>query len=209
MGSAESTITDYPADALLANITLNLERNSHQLRPAATSVEDTDVSAHHVCEHLWGDDVAPILRDRGRFDLIMAAECLWKHTEHRALLSTIARSLSREGEALVSFSHHIPGLEHQGTWRTSFIVRRFQSPCLNPLRLGLCIPWQTSPFSISPKLFASQRMTTTRLSSCTPSTSHRKISPTCSQAESFTSSTYTAWCGEPGHWRSQKQPMPQ
>ena len=71
--------SDYPNDALLDNMRVNVERNRSLLR----------LGAAHVVGHLWGTDVATVTTclphkddanapTRG-FDVAVVAECLWLH----------------------------------------------------------------------------------------------------------------------------------
>ena len=108
-------VTDYPARPLLDNIAGNFARN-----PPAHGAGDTAARVR-VLGHLWGAPVEPLLDAAGgRFDVVIAAECLWRHEQHADLCATIARALRRPAtaevdgaapRALVAFSHHIPGLE--------------------------------------------------------------------------------------------------
>jgi predicted nicotinamide N-methyase len=41
-----------------------------------------------------------------RFDLLIAADCLWLHDEHTNLLNTLTSSLSQDGQAFFTTGHY-------------------------------------------------------------------------------------------------------
>ena len=93
MAEAEDVvISDYPAPGILANISVNVNKNvpkSHRLK---TSVKG----------HEWG-----VLNDEfstayaNSFSRIIAADCLWMPHEHRSLAHSIFHFLSHEDDARV------------------------------------------------------------------------------------------------------------
>ena len=106
LGARRVVATDFPSPPVLANLARNIEENSAQLSGSLPSV---------VLGHRWGEDTAPVLaaNDGRRFDVALCAECLWKHDQHGILLSSLRELVSVGGLALVSFSHHVPGLEQR------------------------------------------------------------------------------------------------
>ena len=48
-----------------------------------------------------------------QFDVAIAAECLWRHDSHKILLQSLSDSVKPGGHAILSFSHHVPGVEHK------------------------------------------------------------------------------------------------
>mmetsp|Transcript_1112 Transcript_1112/g.1575 ORF Transcript_1112/g.1575 Transcript_1112/m.1575 type:complete len:258 (+) Transcript_1112:124-897(+) len=108
-GATKTVITDYPNQKVLANIEDNLARNTHVLG----DIEDKAF----VQSHIWGSDtgnlVALLGEQYGGFDILLAAECLWLHDQHEALLTSIQSLLKPGGKALISFSHHIPNCEQK------------------------------------------------------------------------------------------------
>lgn len=102
---ARVVATDFPAPLVLDTLARNLLAHKQRLG---------DSSRTRACaaEHMWGSDVSPLLAlNGGRFDLALAAECLWRHETHPLLLASLAACLREGGKAIVTFSHHIPGLE--------------------------------------------------------------------------------------------------
>ena len=104
MGAHKVVSTDYPSDSVLNN----LEKN---LRSCSTS--NTSTKQFYVHSHIWGTDTQNLISLNGscQYDTAIAAECLWKHSEHISLLTSLSSLLKLDGVALLSFSHHIPGLE--------------------------------------------------------------------------------------------------
>lgn len=97
--------TDFPAKNVLAT----LQKNIH------VNVRESQWSQLQVVDHKWGEDVQPLLNCNeahgGKFDIAIAAECLWKHDCHDIFLQSLSRTLKSSGLAFITFSHHIPGLE--------------------------------------------------------------------------------------------------
>jgi predicted nicotinamide N-methyase len=46
-----------------------------------------------------------------KYDVVLAAECLWRHECHESLVQSIKNVLRIGGKAFITFSNHIPGLE--------------------------------------------------------------------------------------------------
>jgi predicted nicotinamide N-methyase len=101
LGAKRVCAADYPS----SNVIMNLKRN----------VVRNDLTANvSVREHIWGEDVTPLLQANGdeQFDVVVASECLWRHECHPALLMTVLNSLKPRGYFILTYSHHIPGLEN-------------------------------------------------------------------------------------------------
>lgn len=59
-----------------------------------------------------GTDISPVLQiNGGRYDFVVASECLWRHEQHEILVASIAAALKPGGCAILTYSHHITGLE--------------------------------------------------------------------------------------------------
>jgi predicted nicotinamide N-methyase len=99
--------SDYPSktviDVLRANVNANCGND-----PGGVSR-----TKHFVVEHIWGEDVSPLLAVNGGelYDVLLAAECLWKHESHEVFITSILRTIRKTGTLILSFSHHIQGLE--------------------------------------------------------------------------------------------------
>lgn len=134
IGASTITATDYPASAIILNLRRNATRNvlsssSHNDKSYCSSSSGSNSSVDHesanydellleeknfyVKEHIWGTDVASLLEpmDGSQYDIVIAAECLWKSDTHEDFASSICAVLRPGGTAYLSFSHHIPGLE--------------------------------------------------------------------------------------------------
>jgi predicted nicotinamide N-methyase len=66
-----------------------------------------------VVGHIWGESVTDLLcfNSDQRYDFVLAAECLWHHSSHSALIQSIKAVLRPGGTLLITFSHHVPGCE--------------------------------------------------------------------------------------------------
>lgn len=94
--------TDYPIQGLLDNMRRNIERN----------VDPGMIGIYHVAGYRWGEDCRHLVElNSDLYDVVLAAECLWRHDSHEVLLRTLKMVLTRGGLAIFTFSHHIPGLE--------------------------------------------------------------------------------------------------
>lgn len=102
LGAKTVCASDYPSEAVIANLNKNVDRNCK----SSSSIS--------VVPHLWGEDVTELLLINNgiQFDVVLAAECLWHHTSHSLLITSICNVLRPGGSAYITFSHHVPGLEH-------------------------------------------------------------------------------------------------
>ncbi|KAL9111820.1 MAG: hypothetical protein Q9227_003879 [Pyrenula ochraceoflavens] len=97
-------VTDYPDLALIENLMLNVSSCS---TPSSSSVS--------VQGFLWGDSPDKLLArtdSAAGFDLLILADLLFNHSEHRKLLSTIQMTLKKipTAQALVFFTPYRPWL---------------------------------------------------------------------------------------------------
>lgn len=102
LGAVNVCASDYPSDAVIENLRKNVDRN------CGTSLSVS------VVPHLWGDSASELLlKNNGKqYDVALAAECLWHHSSHPLLIASICNVLRPGGSAFITFSHHVPGLEH-------------------------------------------------------------------------------------------------
>lgn len=100
LGAKLVCASDYPSPTVLENLKQNVELNE---------VESNVV----VKDHIWGTDVQSLLEVNhgNQYDFVLAAECLWRHECHEALLQSMKALLKPSGTLIVSYSHHIPDLE--------------------------------------------------------------------------------------------------
>ncbi len=119
LGAALVVATDYPLPAAIATLDLNIAANFGGDTPAgggAAAGADASAAGRVVARgHLWGSDVGDLLAlagPRPGFDLALLGDTLWKHDQHDNLLQSLAAVLRKGGgQALVGFSHHVPGHE--------------------------------------------------------------------------------------------------
>ncbi|KAI8803892.1 putative methyltransferase-domain-containing protein [Cladochytrium replicatum] len=101
-GAKRVVITDYPDLDLLKALRVSAEKNvGTQLQSGAVK----------IVGYLWGEDATDVLGalDEGeRFDLIILADLVFNHNQHRQLLTSVQRMLAPNGIVLCSFSHHVP-----------------------------------------------------------------------------------------------------
>lgn len=100
LGASLVCASDYPSPTVLMTLQKNLTENS------------ADAVAK-VVPHKWGEDVDALLAANGhnKYDLVLAAECLWKHDAHESLVASIKGCIKPGGVLLLTYSHHIPDLE--------------------------------------------------------------------------------------------------
>eukprot|EP00744_Colponema_vietnamica_P012271 GILI01017237.1.p1 GENE.GILI01017237.1~~GILI01017237.1.p1 ORF type:complete len:281 (+),score=29.83 GILI01017237.1:101-943(+) len=130
LGAKKVVSSDYPNKSLLECVLSNLQGNFPDLvcpaviepesscLPSSPSDELLQSPSSHrafAVGYKWGGDPFQLLQcnDGLRFDVVIMAEVLWIHQEHSNLVKTLSLVLKPGGIALVSFCHHIPGLEAQ------------------------------------------------------------------------------------------------
>jgi EEF1A N-terminal glycine/lysine methyltransferase len=116
-GAKKVVVTDYPDEELIENLRHNIEHS-------ATSGTLSNVVAEG---HLWGKSPSnliahlsssptiatrEVVSDGQEFDLLLLADLLFNHSEHRKLVVSIQKTLKRstEAKALVFFTPHRPWL---------------------------------------------------------------------------------------------------
>jgi len=114
--AAVTVLTDYPDQALLNNLHLNV---------AANIQEQTDRAQVYVEGYIWGRSVDPLLalcRPKDvtrRFDVIIMSDLIFNHSQHDALLDTCDAALEKGFKGsflpclLVFYTHHRPHLAHR------------------------------------------------------------------------------------------------
>lgn len=61
--------------------------------------------------YVWGNNTENLFYENNKenkFDYIFLADLLFNRSEHRRLLWTVKECLAREGQAIITFSHHDP-----------------------------------------------------------------------------------------------------
>ena len=91
-GASEAVITDHPTKELLSAIQSNVENN----------VGDHHLHNIYVKGHEWGqldDSFAKV--NAGKFNIVLAADCLWMPGEHESLTQSMLNFLSLSENARV------------------------------------------------------------------------------------------------------------
>ena len=106
LGARHVVITDYPDLELRQNLQHNVE----------ACLGPTEGTSTVVKGYLWGDDTDPLtsglLHPEGGFDLLILADVVFNHSEHKKLVKTILAALKRDNnaKALVFFTPYRPWL---------------------------------------------------------------------------------------------------
>ncbi|KAK2074529.1 hypothetical protein P8C59_008729 [Phyllachora maydis] len=124
-GARVVVATDFPDPDLLENLWRNV-RACTLLPPAA----DPDARAGNIVArgYVWGADPAPLLacvppappgeeegQEQRKFDVVVLADLLFRHSEHGRLLDSVGATLkrARAARALVFFTSYRPWLAHK------------------------------------------------------------------------------------------------
>lgn len=103
-------MTDYPDPDLIENLDHNIQTHRELLPPLLNIYAEG---------FLWGESVAPLLAhipqsDSGPvgFDVLVLADLLFNHSEHKKLLSSVRSALKKtaDAHALVFFTPYRPWL---------------------------------------------------------------------------------------------------
>lgn len=97
LGADRVVLTDYPAPAVISNLTANAARNARAelLHPSSAALAPVEVEGH-----AWGELGTP-LADKGRraFDRVLVCDCLWMPWQHENLLKSVGWFLGDGEEA--------------------------------------------------------------------------------------------------------------
>ncbi|KAI2610352.1 uncharacterized protein GGS25DRAFT_257219 [Hypoxylon fragiforme] len=118
LGAQKTVVTDYPDPDLVVNMKKNIL--GCELIPVADN-GDVDKSAAIVADgYVWGADpthllahLEPVKRDK--FDVLILADLLFRHSEHGNMIRSIEATMSRKGtsKAFVCFTSYRPWLQHK------------------------------------------------------------------------------------------------
>lgn len=104
LGASRVCASDYPSPTVIGTLRRNI-----QINDLADKVQ--------VVTHIWGQQETIhdllIANHNVKYDLIIAAECLWRHECHKSLLKSMQAVIAESGTGhiIVTYSHHIPGME--------------------------------------------------------------------------------------------------
>lgn len=107
MGAACVCASDYPSSSVIVNLSDNITRNTNN----STAVEA--YSKIGCISYSWGSNVDELVafNNGTLYDVVIASECLWHHESHGIFLQSVAGVLRDNGTFILSYSHHIPGIE--------------------------------------------------------------------------------------------------
>lgn len=85
LGASRVVLTDYPAPAVISNLTANAARNARAELSPSGAVAPVEVEGH-----AWGELATP-LAEKGRraFDRVFVCDCLWMPWQHENLLRSV------------------------------------------------------------------------------------------------------------------------
>jgi len=118
LGARKVVVTDYPDPDLIQNLQHNID--ACQFFTVATSQGKEKENRIVAEDYCWGADPTPLLSHLpplsqdgcSGFEVLILADLLFNHSEHRKLVSTIVNTLakSEEAKALVFFTPYRPWL---------------------------------------------------------------------------------------------------
>ena len=112
LGARKVVVTDFPDADLIDNLWRNIGECNRLAGDNSGRNEATIIAEGFV----WGGNAEPLLsniRPDSGFDLIILADLLFRHSEHRKLVTTIEATMKRDSgsKALVFFTSYRPWLQ--------------------------------------------------------------------------------------------------
>ncbi|CAJ2505147.1 Uu.00g125410.m01.CDS01 [Anthostomella pinea] len=116
LGARRVVVTDFPDPDLV----VNMQKNILECELIPTSHVDFKDSPIIADGYVWGADPAHLLAHlqpigADKFDMLILADLLFRHSEHGKLVDTIETTMSRkkESKAFVFFTSYRPWLQHK------------------------------------------------------------------------------------------------
>lgn len=119
LGASRVVMTDFPDADILATMEKNISECRIIPSPAAGAEGRTKADAIVSKGFVWGFDPTPLLAElpssRPKFDVLILADLLFRHSEHGKLLGTIRDTMARDkdAKAYVFFTSYRPWLAHK------------------------------------------------------------------------------------------------
>lgn len=125
LGAERVVMTDYPDADIVEVMRKNIDEcELLPSRRGASERGDAEDGGRRqdalvAKGYIWGRDAAPLLAElptgRERFDVLILADLLFRHSEHGHLLDTIRDAMSKgpESKAFVFFTSYRPWLQHK------------------------------------------------------------------------------------------------
>lgn len=114
LGAKKAVVTDFPDVDLVINMQKNVAKCDDAVE-ASGKIKDTVTALGYV----WGGDVRPLLAqlpgDEEKFDVLILADLLFRHSEHGKLVLTIREAMKKtpESAAYVFFTSYRPWLRQK------------------------------------------------------------------------------------------------
>jgi nicotinamide N-methyltransferase len=114
LGAAKVVMSDYPDVEIVQNMQKNIdlcdEGDGDELKGKIAKTID-------AAGFIWGTDVQPLLArlppSHSKFDVLILADLLFRHSEHGALVKTIKEAMTEDGTAYVFFTSYRPWLREK------------------------------------------------------------------------------------------------
>lgn len=119
LGAKKVVMTDYPDNEIVEVMWKNIDGCELLPRRTTTKSGDDDGTNLIAKGYIWGYTAAPLIAElpagHERFDLLILADLLFRHTEHGHLLDTIRDTLGKtaDSKAFVFFTSYRPWLRHK------------------------------------------------------------------------------------------------
>lgn len=112
-GAKKVVMTDFPDPDIVMNMQKNIDACDETTEPEGHIAKTIDAVGF-----VWGGDPVPLIaclekdsnQEDGRFDVLILADLLFRHSEHGALVKTIRETMrpSRDSAAYVFFTSYRP-----------------------------------------------------------------------------------------------------
>lgn len=112
LGAEKVVMTDFPDVEIVQNMQKNIDICDETVEPKGRIASAVDAVGF-----IWGADSQPLLArlpaSRKRFDVLILADLLFRHSEHGALVKTIKECLCKKGVAYVFFTSYRPWMREK------------------------------------------------------------------------------------------------
>lgn len=113
LGATKVVMTDYPDVEIVQNMQKNVDICDESEESKGRIAEAIDAVGF-----IWGSDSKPLLArlpspSHTKFDVLILADLLFRHSEHGALVRTIRECLAQDGVAYVFFTSYRPWMREK------------------------------------------------------------------------------------------------
>jgi nicotinamide N-methyltransferase len=114
LGAEKVVMSDYPDVEIVQNMQKNIDLCDAGAPEPLKGKMSTTIDA---AGFIWGADVLPLLQrlpaSSPKFDVLILADLLFRHSEHGALVKTIKEAMKEEGTAYVFFTSYRPWMREK------------------------------------------------------------------------------------------------